>query len=122
MDLEFSEGRGAPRPPADVRFVAVTAELYADHRRVKLSFEVTPFLQRPSLEIRLLDPDGGDLGSISVIDVVGPRFSLTAHLRGNLPGEASIRIVSVLGYDDLPDVDRNELTIDLPAAGPATGP
>jgi len=122
MDLEFTEGHGAPRPPAEVGFVAVAAEPYPDRRRIRLSFEVTPFLQRPSLEIRLLGPDGGDLGSISVVDVVGPRFSLTAHLRGDVPGVTSIQVVSVLGYDDLPEVDRRELTVDLPAAGPPTQP
>ena len=119
MDLESTDGPGAPRPPAEVRFVAVTAEPYPDRRRVKLSYEVSPFLQRPSVEIRLLDPNGVDLGSITVVDVVGPRFSLTAHLRGDVPETTSVRVVSLLGYDDLPEVDRRELTVDLTAAGPA---
>jgi hypothetical protein len=119
MDLEFTEGPAAPQPPADMRFVAVSAEPYPDRRRIKLSYEVSPFLQRPSVEIRLLAPDGADLGSITVVDVVGARFSLTAHLRSDLPGAASIRVVSILGYDDLPEVDRRELIVDLPAADPA---
>ncbi|MBM3121866.1 MAG: hypothetical protein FJZ97_06730 [Chloroflexi bacterium] len=119
MDLEFTEGPAAPQPPGAVRFVAVTAEPYADRRRIKLSYEVSPFLHRPSVEIRLLAPDGADLGSITVVDVVGARFSLTAHLRGDVPGATPVRIVSILGYEDLPEVDRRELIVDLPAADPA---
>lgn len=119
MDLEFTEGPEAPQPPGAVRFLAVRAEPYADRRRIKLSYEVSPFQQRPSVEIRLLAPDGADLGSITVVDVVGARFSLTAHLRGDAPAATPVRVVSILGYDDLPEVDRRELIVDLPAADPA---
>ncbi len=133
MDLESTEGPAAAQPPGDVRFVAVTAEPYPDRRRIKLSYEVSPFLQRPSVEIRLLAPDGAELGSITVVDVVGARFSLTAHLRGkeslelrqgahlrgDVPGATPVRVVSILGYDDLPEVDRRELMVLLPEADPA---
>jgi len=120
MDLEFTDGPAVPRSPSDVRFVAVAAEPYPDRRRIKLSYEITPFLQRPSLEIRLLDPDGADLGSITVVDAVVARFSLTAHLRGEVFGAGPVRVVSILGYDDLPEADRHEVMVDLPAAAPTT--
>lgn len=110
------------QPPSEVRFVAVAAEPYPDRRRIRLSYEVTPFLQRPSVEIRLLDAEGGELGSVTVVDVMGPRFSLTAHLRTAPPSLASVRVVSSLGYDDLPAVDRHELSVDLPEPGRPTVP
>jgi len=121
MNLEIVDGPAAPRPPSEVRFVAVTAEPYPDRRRIKLTYEITPFLQRPGVEIRLQDPAGGNLGSITVVDLVGAHFSLTAHLRGVDPPPGSIRVVSTLGYDDLPDVDRHETTVELPAAAPHAG-
>lgn len=114
MEIEFAEGPSLPRPPDDVRFVAVTAEPYPDGRRVKLSYELTPFLQRPSVEIRLQDPQGRDLGSVTVIETVGRRFSLTAHLRGEVPSEGRVVVVSLLRYEGKPDVDRHELSVDLP--------
>jgi hypothetical protein len=117
MQIEFTEGPGVPCAPADVRFVAVKVEPYPDRQRLKLSYEVSPFLERPSVEIRLLDPQGADLGSITIIDIVVPRFSLTAHLRSEVPQAIPVRVVSILGYDSLPEVDRHEIVVDLPADG-----
>ena len=115
MEIEFTEGPAVRCAPADVRFVAVKVEPYPDRQRLKLSYEVTPFLERPSVEIRMLDPQGADLGSITIIDIVVPHFSLTAHLRSEVPQAMAVRVVSTLGYDSLPEVDRHEIVVDLPA-------
>ena len=116
MEIEWADEKGVPLPPGDIRFLRITAEPYGDGRRIKLSYELTPFQKRPNVEIRLEDEQGGELGAISVIETMTPRFTLTAHLRSEVPAERSVRVRSVLGYEDQPEVDH-ALTPVEPAPG-----
>ncbi len=113
MEIEWADEKAVPLPPGDVRFLRVTAEPYADGRRIKLSYELTPFQKRPNLEIRLEDEQGGELGAISIIETMTARFSLTAHLRSDAPADGRLRVRSVLGYEDQPEVDRAVTPVEL---------
>lgn len=115
--MQFAEGPAEPRPPEAVRFLSVAAEPYADRQRLKLTYQLTPFLKRPNVEIRLQNPQGLDRGSITIIGTMDARFTLTAHVRGGEPGDGRLTVISTLGYEDLPDVDRHQLRVDLPEQG-----
>jgi len=106
MDIELTEGGDVPRAPSDVRFRRVTAEAYADRQRVKLTYELSPFLQRPNVEILLEGPPGTVLGSVTIIETIDSCFSLTVHLRADPPSEGRFDVISTLGYEGLPEVDR----------------
>jgi len=115
MKLEFAEHEAVPRPPGEVRFLRITADPYEDGRRIKLAYELTPFQKRPSLEIRMEDEHGVDLGSILIIESMSPRFALTAHLRTESPAIGRVLVRSVLGYEDQPEVDRAVTPVDFGA-------
>jgi hypothetical protein len=115
MELEFAEHEAVPRPPGEVRFLRITADPYEDGRRIKLAYELTPFQMRPDLEIRLEDEQGVDLGSISIVGSMSPRFTLTAHLRTEPPPNGRVLVRSVLGYEDQPEVDRAVTAVDFGA-------
>lgn len=119
MTIQLIEGDDVPRAPSDVRFRRVAAELYADRQRVKLTYELTPFVRRPNVDIRLEGPLGTILGSVAIIETVDSRFSLTAHLRGAPPATGHFEVISLLGYVDLPEVDREVTPVDLPALASA---
>jgi hypothetical protein len=116
MDIQLIEGGDAPRAPSDVRFRRAAAEPYADRQRVKLTYELTPFFRRPNVDIRLEGPPGTVLGSVTIIETMDSRFSLTAHLRAAPPAAGHFEIISILGYVDRPQVDRDVTPpVDLPA-------
>ena len=121
MEIEWADEKGVPLPPGDIRFLRITAEPYEDGRRIKLSYELTPFQKRPNLEIRLEDEQGGELGAISVIETMTPRFTVTAHLRSEAPGEGGVRVRSVLGYEDQPEVDHALTRVGLAPGHPHPG-
>jgi hypothetical protein len=116
MEIEWADQNAVPRPPEDVRFVRVTAEPYADGRRIKLTYELTPFQKRPNLEIRLEDELGTEQGSITIIETMDSKFTLTAHIRSEVPAEGRLQVRSVLGYEEHPAVDQAVTPVE-PAPG-----
>jgi len=114
MDIELGQGSDVPRMPSDVRFRRVTAEPFVDRQRVKLTYELSPFLQRPNVEILLEGPPGTVLGAVTIIETMDSRFSLTVHLRADPPAEGRFDVISTLGYEGLPEVDKDVTRIELP--------
>jgi hypothetical protein len=111
MDLFFRDPEDIPLPPDQVRIRKFSAEPWPDGRRVKIIFELTPFLKRPSGEITLFDAHGEEAASLSIIETMDPRLEFTVHLRGaELVGP--FRAVATLFYREEPE---------LPEPGQATG-
>lgn len=84
MNLDFvTDPELAPRPRTKIRVEALALEPYPDGRRVKVDVELTPFApaDRPNLEITARNEAGQLAGSMSVIESVSRRLSLTMHLR-----------------------------------------
>lgn len=76
------------RPPEEVRITDLSfAAAGSDKRRVAVAFEITPFLERPSLDITITNDHGQKAGSLTVIEALQPAFSLTIHLRDAQPTE-----------------------------------
>jgi hypothetical protein len=97
MDIFFTDPNDVPRPPEEVRLRELTVAPWPDGRRVRLHLELTPFLQRPDLEITLRDPAGAVAAELSVIELLEPQMDFTLHLRGTVtPGD--YRLEAVLGY------------------------
>jgi hypothetical protein len=81
LDPQFSEFEQAPLPPEQVRVTSARASPYPDRRRVKVGVCLTPFLERPDVELRIADPGGETLAEAAVIECVEHEFELTLHLR-----------------------------------------
>ncbi|MBI4772341.1 MAG: hypothetical protein HY784_18430, partial [Chloroflexi bacterium] len=58
MDIDFFDPEDLPAPPGEVRLREVRAAPYLDGRRVKLGLRLTPFQQRPDLEITVFNAPG----------------------------------------------------------------
>jgi hypothetical protein len=116
-DFFQTEGAEPPRPRADVRIVSLTAEPYPDGARVRMAVEITPFMDRPNLEIYARKLDGPIVAEMSVIETMTPNLELTLHIRGveTFPGIYLLR--AELFYDDRANPqDAREITfvIDSP--------
>jgi hypothetical protein len=98
----FDNPQEAPRPREDVRIKMIGLYLYPEARRMAFALELTPFRERPCIDVQLFNGRGEPAGSLSVIETLTPDFNLTLHLR------------------DYETVDPYELTVTLYYATPDT--
>ncbi len=68
-------------PRDEVRIENVTAAPYPDGRRVHVEITVTPFRERPNLEITITSSEGPP-ATTSAIEIMDFRVSFNLHLRG----------------------------------------
>ncbi|MEW6569026.1 MAG: hypothetical protein AB1449_12845 [Chloroflexota bacterium] len=118
MDLPLLEPTEIPRPPEEVRFRRVRAEPYADGARVRLKVSLTPFQQRPNIEITVRDEAGQEVASTTIIENLDPNLSLTLHLStSSSPGAYSARLL--LRYPDREPVDQAVVSFSVPGLSPS---
>jgi hypothetical protein len=106
-----------------VRFTEVALKPYADGRRVKLGFKLTPFAERPSVDIAVTNVLGDEVASLSLIEAMDTEFEFTLHLRGPEPRGAHtvhLRLYYPLN-DDAPTEARQvvadeAIAFDVPAS------
>ncbi len=83
--------------------------------RVRLEMSITPFQQRPSIDIEILDSGQQRIAMTSVVEATELRMSLTMHLKGPAgPGTYTAR--AVLFYPPSEPVDQAEIVFSIPAA------
>ena len=106
-------------PRDQVRLERLAATTYPDRRRVRVEVDVTPFRERPNLEIALLSSEGLAVASATVLATMHFKMEFTLHLRGvdDPAGEYTLRVQ--LYYDDahMPQ-DVREITLHVPPAAP----
>jgi hypothetical protein len=68
--------------------------------------ELTPFIERPSLEVTIINGEGVPAGSLNVIETLTPNFNLTMHLR-DLETVNPYELTAVLYYS-WPDREKIE--------------
>jgi hypothetical protein len=106
----YDENEDAPLPRVkeDVRFEAVSVKPYGDGRRVTLRFKLTPFVERPSVDVRVTNALGSEVASMSLIEALDTEFDFTLHLRGPEPrGEHAVHLTLFYPLsDDAPTGER----------------
>ena len=91
-------------PKEDVRFNELGLFVYDDGRRVAVGFDITPFLERPSIQVLVTNEVGQEAASLSIIEAMQANFNLTLHLRDD-PQTANYSIEAQLYYIS-PDGER----------------
>ena len=99
-----------PKGRADVRLLQLGFFVYEDGRRVMVGFELTPFLERPSLEINITNENGERAASMIIVDTQTPNFSMTMHLRDKKPTDTYT--VDVVLYYAMPDEERELIKME----------
>ncbi|MCA9866424.1 MAG: hypothetical protein KIS95_02310 [Anaerolineae bacterium] len=108
MDIKFfDDPLEEPKPREDVRILQIGLYLYPDLRRLAFGVELTPFRERPSIEVTITNGQGAPAGSLHVIETVTPNFSLTMHLRDDAITNP-YTLTAVLYYS-WPDRDKIEI-------------
>lgn len=83
----FDNPQESPRSREDVRLKQLGLYLHEDLRRVSVGFDITPFIERPSIEVTIHNANGELAGSLHVIESLDTNFSLNVHLRDKEPTE-----------------------------------
>lgn len=133
MTISFFEQGDIPQPSDKVRIEHLAAHPYEDGWRVGLEVHVTPFQQRPSLEIGLFkkrDEDAQIVAHLSIIETMHPKMEFTMHIRGVDQPYGDYEVRAVLFFREAPpegeesvapieptDTRIFELTIPQPGNG-----
>ncbi len=98
MDINFFDDPfEGPKSREDVKINRLGLYMHEDGRRVAVGFDVTPFLERPSLQVTFTNERGEEAGSLHVIETLQTNFSLTVHLRDKEPTD-TYEVTAVVYY------------------------
>jgi hypothetical protein len=113
MDIEFGDPAEAPLPPDQVSFRSVEVEPYPDAQRVLVRLSLTPFQERPTIDLEVLDEQGVKVAASSIVEATDATMSLTLHLKLPSP-DIQYRLVARLLYEEHGEVGRAESHFFLP--------
>ena len=82
MDIFFQDPDEIPLPPREVRIRELKVNPWPDGKRLHIYIELDPFQKKPDLELRVVDADGSEKGSVSIIESMTRKMELTMHLQG----------------------------------------
>lgn len=112
------ERRGNARE--DVRLKQLGIYVHEDGRRIAIGFNLTPFAERPSIEVSAINSEGQPAGSLTIIEALAPNFNLTMHLR-EASADDKYDIEAVVYYKGEDgarlEVDRKRTKIDVSQPG-----
>jgi len=101
-------------PPAEIHLLDLRAEPDQDGKRLRVALDLTPFQQRPIIEIELTDSTGDKITSASIIEPVGWKLELTLHIRKTGSTDEKYTLAARLSYPDLGEIDTRSLIIEIP--------
>ena len=108
MDIQFFDNPlETPKSREDVWLKELGLYVYEDGRRVAVGFNLTTFIERPSIEVRVLTARGEKAGWLNVIETLDANFSLTMHLRDREPTE--VYEVTAVVYYQTPETERMDV-------------
>jgi hypothetical protein len=81
MNINFFDPGDVPKPRAEIKIERFDAQPYPDGWRVKVNIDVTPFQERPNLEIRLKLGERL-VAELSVVETMHRHMEFTMHVRG----------------------------------------
>ncbi len=111
MDFFLPEDHLQRMTPEETRITALTAEPYPDGYRLRVKMEMTPFQQRPHLEVLLTDKNGEEIASTSIVEPMGWKLEFTMHIRGELNNPYTLE--ARLFYPDGPAAAPQTVQFDV---------
>lgn len=105
MDIFFNDPNDVPLPPDQIEIRELSAKPNPDGSRMLVNFEITPFQERPNIELSLNNQAGKEVASVSVVEAIENRMEFTLHVREPQPygpGTLSMQVF----YTDLSTLDQ----------------
>jgi hypothetical protein len=115
--INFFDEKDVPQPRDRVKIERLEVTPYPDGWRVKLNIEVTPFQERPNLEVRLKTAAGQEIAELSIIETMHKNMEFTLHIRGVPSPFGEYTLETDLYYDDRAHPQQQEaITFSVSAA------
>ena len=111
MDFFLPEDHLQRAVPEETRITSLTAAPYPDGYRLRVNIEITPFQQRPHLEVVLNDADNEEIASTTIIEPLGWKIEFTMHIRGELNNPYTLE--ARLFYPDGPAAEPQAFTFEV---------
>jgi hypothetical protein len=114
-------------PPEKTHLLDFSAKPYPDGSRIHISLELTPFLQKPNMEIVLTDSEENIVASTSIIEPTAWKIELTLHIRkvtqnaeqpSDPMGNKRYTLSVMVTYPELGEIDRRTLSLQIPNPSP----
>lgn len=114
MDIFFTNPNDVPVPPEKMEIRELKATPYSDGKRVAIEFEITPFQQKPNIEIGIFNQTSQEVASFSVVEAIENKMTFTIYLREPKPsGDYQVKMqIFYTNYDALDD-DEEQLIKDI---------
>ena len=120
MEIQFFDDReDAPKNRDDVRILRARTEMAPEGRRVAVDMELTPFIERPTIEVRLVNDRGEPAGLTNIIESLDRIIRIVMHMRDKVPAEkyqAQIRIYYAHIDEDMKRQLVDQLVIEFEAS------
>lgn len=114
----FLQNNNTLLPRDQVRVIHVEATPYPDRRRIRVSVEVTPFRERPNLEITIRDAAGQRVVGTSVLETMLVKMEFILHMRGSDDPAGDYAVQVMLYYEDIHSPqDTREAFLQIPTDG-----
>jgi hypothetical protein len=111
MDFFLPQDHLQRATPEETRITSLTAEPYPDGYRLHVNIEMTPFQQRPHLEVVLNDADHEEVASSSIVEPLSWKLEFTMHIRGELNNPYTLE--ARLFYPDGPAADPQTFSFNV---------
>ena len=99
-------------PPQEVRILSLRAEPWPENdRRVRIHLDLTPFNERPNLEVSIMDAGDREVASITIIESIEDRMTFTMHIRGEDVHGPYMLSANVL-YPEIGSVDQKSVPFE----------
>jgi hypothetical protein len=112
MEFFFPEDNLHRTAPEETKILSLTAEPYPDGQRVRVNIEMSPFEQRPHLEVTLTDGENKEISTASFVEPMAWKLEFTLHVRTE-PADGLLDLVARLYYPDGPEAEPASVRIDL---------
>ena len=99
--------------PAEMRVISLKAEPDPDLKRLHIALELTPFQQRPYIELSLKDSTGTEIASASIIEPISWKMDLNLHFRKTVEVTEKYKLEASISYPELGEVNRYDLLIEI---------
>ena len=107
MDIFFNDPNDVPLPPDQIEIRELSAEPNQDGSRILLKFEISPFQERPNMEISVCNQAGKEAASFSIVEAIENKMEFTLHMR-EPDSRGSYTLSMQVFYTDLSTLDEPE--------------
>src|SRR5258706_8765394 len=111
-NIDFFNPSDVPQPRDQIKIERLEAHPYPDGWRVKVILDVTPFQERPSLEIYVRSTEGRLVSELTVIETMIRHLEFTVHIRGIASPVGAYTAEAVLYYGE--DAKQAQHRIEMP--------